>query len=76
MSTGSAVQRTQQALRTYRAVGWFTLDPFNEHVAPFARVVTLSARSRDEAYDRALDLLTASMSSECALLNWYVDAPG
>lgn len=61
----------------YKIVGWYSFDPHNEHIAPFARVVYIETddpeRASEDGSD-ALDKLYEQIGESVSLLNWYTEA--
>lgn len=59
----------------YQVVGWYSYDPTNPHMRPFARVVNVEAASPAEASSLgtvALDALYEKEGVSVDFLNWYV----
>lgn len=56
----------------YKAVGWFSLDPFDETVQPFPVTTTLLCATDQEAWDRADQKLRNLARYDAQLMNWYV----
>lgn len=60
----------------YKVVGWYSYNPTNEHTRPFARVVYVEAKDKDEASvlgGAALDVEYEKQGVSVDLLNWYVE---
>jgi hypothetical protein len=54
----------------YKIVGWYSSDPHNEHVRPFARVVFVEA---SRLGSEKLDAEYAKAGQSVDLLNWYTE---
>jgi hypothetical protein len=62
-------------MKRYKVVGWYSHDPYNEHVRPFPRVVYVETDDPTMASDLgsdALDLLYEKEGLSVTFLNWYV----
>lgn len=60
---------------SYAVIGWYSADPTNPHVAPFARTVKVMASNPEEALDlgaEALDALYVKEGTSVDFLNWFV----
>ncbi|MES2360011.1 MAG: hypothetical protein V4529_16850 [Gemmatimonadota bacterium] len=60
----------------FKVVGWYSWNPHNEHVAPFARVTFVDvedAEDASEAGSNALDKIYEEKAESVDLLNWYVE---
>lgn len=58
----------------YRTVGWYSYDPHNDHIRPFARVVEFEFDDAEQASEEGARLLDALYEKEGVsvdLLNWY-----
>ncbi len=62
--------------KRYKVVGWYSSDPHNEYVRPFARVLYIEtedpAKTSEIGAD-ALDKLYVQENAGADLLNWYVE---
>lgn len=61
-------------MKRYKVVGWYSRDPNNEHIAPFARVVFVETDSVSKASQLgsdALDKLYEEKGESVDFLNWF-----
>lgn len=57
----------------YKVIGWYSSDPLNEHIVPFARVIFINVAVAAEAnHAGAVALEKLTKDEEDDLLNWYV----
>jgi hypothetical protein len=61
--------------KRYEIVGWYSHDPHNPHVMPFARVVEVMAETPAEAFDKGaieLERVYHKKNESVDFLNWFI----
>jgi hypothetical protein len=64
----------KRKLKRFKVVGWYSVNPLDEHVRPHARVIIVKAPNATVAFSTGLDVLDALAGRrKFSMLNWYVE---